>query len=323
MSRTIQRTRTSGSLAATALLLAALLGAGSAQASTVSPAESISGDFSYPPFTLQVSAQRAAGAPADAATGSFTGTLSIGSTKVGDFMGPVTCLDVEGNSAGLFYPVTSSDPSVIAAVPFGVLVTVTRTSTGQPLGVTFLPVPGTQVSSCAPMASTLFPITSGTLTFTPGIPSSAPSTPMATTLAITNNVRFGRRGTKHANLLAAAGGDTVYTLSGETPRHPKCTKANRCLRIWHPITLGATGNPTKPSNVTGRLGVWSRQGLRQVTLNGHPLYTFAGDTTPGVATGASIHSFAGTWNVIRTPAALTPPTATTSPPPPAPPPALY
>jgi predicted lipoprotein with Yx(FWY)xxD motif len=298
------------------LVCGALLGAGSAQASTpaqASPAETITGDFSYPPFHIQVSAQRAAGAPADAATGSFTGTLSLGSAKVGDFMGPVTCLDVEGNSAGLFYPVKSSDPSAFAAVPFGVLVTVTRTSAGAPEGVTFVPVPETHVSSCAPMSLSLFPITSGTLSFTPGVASTAGA--MSTTLTISDNVPVG---TGHANVLTTAGGATIYTLSGETTRHPKCTKANHCLRYWHPVTVGSGVTPTKPSNVRGRLGVWRRDGFRQVTLNGHPLYTFAGDTKAGMATGAGVHSFGGTWKVIRTPAALmaTAPTPAPSPSPP-------
>jgi predicted lipoprotein with Yx(FWY)xxD motif len=321
MSRKMTRALTSGWLAATGLAFGALLGAGSAQASTASPAETINGTFSYPPFTIQVSAQRAAGAPADAATGSFTGTLSLGGAKVGDFMGPVTCLDVEGNSAGLFYPVKSSSPSVVALVPFGVLVTVTRTSAGQPLGLTFVPLPETHVSSCAPMSTTIFPITSGTLTFTPG-PSGATSTPTPTTLAIRDNVALGRTGTRHANVLANAGGDTVYTLSGETPRHPKCTRANRCLQFWRPVMIGRADKPTMPANVSGRLGVWRRDGFRQVTLNGHPLYTFVGDSMPGVASGAGIHSFDGTWNVITTPAALTPPPTTTPTPAPTPPP-LY
>jgi predicted lipoprotein with Yx(FWY)xxD motif len=304
------------------LVCGALLGAGacaaSASASATSPAEGITGDFSYPPFHIQVTAQRAAGAPADATTGSFTGTLALGGAKVGDFMGPVTCLDVEGNSAGLFYPVKSSSPSVIASVPFGVLVTVTRTSAGAPLGVTFVPVPETHVSSCAPMSLSLFPITSGTLSFTPGVATSGSSS-VSTTLTIGDNVPVG---TGHANVLTTASGDTVYTLSGETPHHAKCTKGNHCLRYWHPVTAGSSGAPTKPSNVQGRLGVWRRGGIRQVTLNNHPLYTFAGDTKPGMATGAGLRSFGGTWNVVRTPAALMTPVPTGNPSP-SPPPPLY
>lgn len=295
--------------AGTALVCGAVLAVTAAPADATSPAESINGNFSYPPFTVQVSAQRAAGAPADAATGSFTGTLALGGTKIGDFQGPVTCLDVEGNSAGMFYPVKSADPSLIALLPFGVFVTVTRTSTGKPLGVTFLPVAETQVSSCAPSQSVPFPITSGSLTFTPGV-SSAAST---TTLTIRDDVPLGRTG-GHANVLANADGETAYMLHG---RHPKCTQASGCLRFWRPLTVGAGVMPTKPSNVTGRLGVRNRAGVRQVTLNGHLLYTFAGDTSPGVASGAGIHSFGGIWRVVKTPAALTPtPPSAPSPPPP-------
>ena len=320
MSRTLRSARTSGWLAAAVLVGCALFAAGAARAATTSPAESIAGDFSYPPFHIQVSAQRAAGAPATATTGSFTGTLSVGGAKVGDFQGPVTCLDVEGNSAGLFYPVKSADPSVVADVPFGVLVTVTRTSAGAPLGVTFVPVPETSVKSCAPMSLSLFPIETGTLSFTPGVASTA-SAP-ATTLAIHDNVAVGRNSTRQVNVLTNAAGDTVYALSGNTTRHPKCTKGNGCQKAWMPVTVTGSAAPTKPSNVSGRVGVWRHGGIRQVTLNGHPLYTFIGDTAAGTATGAGIHSFGGTWNVIQTPAALTPQAPTTPAPAPTPPP-LY
>jgi predicted lipoprotein with Yx(FWY)xxD motif len=177
--------------------------------------------------------------------------------------------------------------------------------------VTFVPLPVTQVKSCAPSTSTLFPITSGTLSFTPGIASATPSP--ATTLTIRDNVPLGRTGTRQADVLATAGGKTVYTLSGETTRHPKCTRADGCLRIWRAVTVSGTADPTKPSNVTGRLGVWHRDGFRQVTLGGHPLYTFVGDTAAGLASGASLHSFGGTWNVVRTPAALTPSPVSTTP----------
>ena len=310
------RVRTSGWLAAAALAFGSLLGASSARASATSsasatsPLETIEGDFSYPRFGIQVYAERLGGQPATAALGYVIGSLSLGGAKVGDFDGAVTCLDVEGNSAGLFYPVQSADPGVLAVVPLGMLVTVTRTSTGKPLGVSLIPVPSTHVSSCAPMKSTLFPITSGQLSFTPGIASTTPVAP-ASTLGIADDVPLGQRGTQDANVLTNAAGYTVYTLRGETTRHPKCTKAGRCIQIWRPVTVGSSVKPTLPSNVTGRLGVWRRDGFRQVTLGGHPLYTFGGDTLTGEARGAGIHSFGGTWSVIKTPASLTAPSPTT------------
>jgi predicted lipoprotein with Yx(FWY)xxD motif len=167
------------------------------------------------------------------------------------------------------------------------------------------------------MSSTLFPITSGTLSFTPGIPSVTAA--RATTFSLGDNVHLGRADGRQADVLTTAAGAPVYTLSGDTPRHPECTRANGCFRVWHPVTVASTVRPTKPSNVPGHLGVWRRGRLRQVTLNGRPLYTFAGDTVSSVAAGAGLRSFRGTWKVVRTPAALTPSPVPTPSPSPSPP----
>jgi len=47
----------------------------------------------------------------------------------------------------------------------------------------------------------------------------------------------------------------------------------------------------------GKLGMITRPGgVRQVTLNGYPLYTYSGDKAPGQATGNGIE---GAWHVIK------------------------
>jgi hypothetical protein len=40
-------------------------------------------------------------------------------------------------------------------------------------------------------------------------------------------------------------------------------------------------------------------GSQEVTYNGWPLYTFAGDSGPGVANGEGITKFGGTWYVLN------------------------
>ena len=112
-------------------------------------------------------------------------------------------------------------------------------------------------------------------------------------------------------------GRVVYFLSGETRRHPKCTGV--CLHIWLPVTVPAGTAPSKASTLSGTLGVWRRGSIRQVTLSGHPLYTFVPDRRARVATGAGIVSFGGTWHVITTrrtvstaPSATAPTTTTSS-----------
>ena len=39
-------------------------------------------------------------------------------------------------------------------------------------------------------------------------------------------------------------------------------------------------------------------GKAQVTYNGHPLYTFAGDQKPGDTSGQGVNAFGGLWYVV-------------------------
>ena len=52
--------------------------------------------------------------------------------------------------------------------------------------------------------------------------------------------------------------------------------------------------PVLGKGVTGKVGVWHHNGMNQVTLNGHPLYTYAADSA-GSASGQGLKSFGGTW----------------------------
>lgn len=75
---------------------------------------------------------------------------------------------------------------------------------------------------------------------------------------------------------------------------------------------------SKAAGIEGRLGTWRRDGFIQVTLAGHPLYTYYADTRHH-ATGEDVTHFGGTWHVVRASGATTTPTTsstTTSPYPP-------
>jgi predicted lipoprotein with Yx(FWY)xxD motif len=114
----------------------------------------------------------------------------------------------------------------------------------------------------------------------------------------------------------------VYTLSGDTTRHPKCTKASGCFSFWPPVTVSSAKSLTKAAGVKGKLGTFKRNGIIQVTLSGHPLYTFANDRKRAAATGEGVNGFGGIWHVVKessggqstgsTPT-MTTPTTTTSP----------
>jgi predicted lipoprotein with Yx(FWY)xxD motif len=96
-------------------------------------------------------------------------------------------------------------------------------------------------------------------------------------------------------ILVTSGGRAIYLLTGDSRSHPLCTSAN-CLSSW-PAVTGAK-KPKLGAGVHGKLTVWSHKGMRQLVLNGHPLYRFAGDG-PGAANGNGIKSFGGTWWVMN------------------------
>jgi predicted lipoprotein with Yx(FWY)xxD motif len=112
----------------------------------------------------------------------------------------------------------------------------------------------------------------------------------ATTVVVRQSPTFG-------NYLATPAGKTLYTLSSDTPGTSTCTGA--CTTPWPPLLL-PSGQPTGPAGMTGTLGVITRSdGGRQVTYNGAPLYTFAGDTNPGDTKGDGVNAFGGTWHVAK------------------------
>jgi predicted lipoprotein with Yx(FWY)xxD motif len=92
-------------------------------------------------------------------------------------------------------------------------------------------------------------------------------------------------------------GVTVYELAPESATHLVC-KSSACLSVWPPVK--ASGAQVKAAGVTGKLGTVKRKGYKQVTLNGHPIYTFVEDGgRRGKAEGEGINNFGGTWHVFK------------------------
>jgi predicted lipoprotein with Yx(FWY)xxD motif len=109
----------------------------------------------------------------------------------------------------------------------------------------------------------------------------------------------------------------VYTLTGDSMKHPLCTAKNGCFQFWPPVTTTAK-KPAAAPGIRGKLGIWHRNGFAQLTLNGHPLYTFVEDKRANDANGEAFHGFGGTWHVLRSKGAShqvssTPTTTTTTP----------
>ncbi len=117
---------------------------------------------------------------------------------------------------------------------------------------------------------------------------------------------------------------TVYVYRDDTPTSSACT-ADWCVEDWPPVL--ADGPVTLSSGIGGRVGTITRpDGTRQVTLNGHPLYTFAGDyhhsDIHGQGIGRDWYALAPNGAPItidRLPAGQAPPTTSPLGPPPPPP----
>jgi predicted lipoprotein with Yx(FWY)xxD motif len=121
----------------------------------------------------------------------------------------------------------------------------------------------------------------------------------------TTVVKSAHNSHQNKQIVVNASGVTLYLLTGDTPRHLKCTHklvgGLDCLSIWKPLTVrsSSTSAIKAGSGVSGKLGLFRRaRNSFQVTLRGIPLYTFAGDSHRGDVNGENIHSFHGVWHTV-------------------------
>jgi predicted lipoprotein with Yx(FWY)xxD motif len=94
-----------------------------------------------------------------------------------------------------------------------------------------------------------------------------------------------------ATVLTNARGLTLYSFAPDTMTASHCNGA--CAQLWPPVH----GPVTAGAGVTGRLGTITRAGgAIQATYDGHPLYTYAGDSAPGQAHGNNLNLNGGLWH---------------------------
>jgi len=94
-------------------------------------------------------------------------------------------------------------------------------------------------------------------------------------------------------VLTNAKGFTLYWFAPDTPTSSKCNGS--CTTYWPPVS----GPVTAGAGVTGTLSVITRaDGSKQASYNGHPLYTYSGDTAPGQAKGNGLNISGGVWHEV-------------------------
>lgn len=99
-------------------------------------------------------------------------------------------------------------------------------------------------------------------------------------------------------ILVNSSGRTLYLFTTDKQSTPTCTGG--CLMAWPPLV--ASGSPTAGSGVKASLlgTVRNPDGSTQVTYNRWPLYTFIGDSAPGLARGQGNLTSGGYWWVVGT-----------------------
>lgn len=96
--------------------------------------------------------------------------------------------------------------------------------------------------------------------------------------------------------LTTAHGRTLYMFAADTRHRSHCR--GTCATYWPPLTTG--GAPTAGGAAkAAKLGtIRRRDGSRQVTYAGHPLYLYLGDTKAGQTNGQGSLAFGARWWLV-------------------------
>lgn len=94
-------------------------------------------------------------------------------------------------------------------------------------------------------------------------------------------------------VLANAQGRTLYWFAPDSSTKSVCNGV--CAQYWPPVP----GPAHAGNGVIGTLSTIRRSdGSMQETFDGHPLYTYVGDTGPGQAHGNNVDLNGGYWHEV-------------------------
>lgn len=126
-----------------------------------------------------------------------------------------------------------------------------------------------------------------------GAVGSAPASPGAPAAAAGSSA-LATASTSLGTIVVDGKGMTAYFYDKDPAGAMTSTCTGQCAALWPEITT-TSAHPTV-TGVTGTVGtIPGVDGAKQLTLDGHPLYTYAADTKAGDTNG---QGFGGVWWVV-------------------------
>jgi predicted lipoprotein with Yx(FWY)xxD motif len=117
----------------------------------------------------------------------------------------------------------------------------------------------------------------------------APSSPAGA--AVIKTASVGQLGT----IVVNGQGMTLYRFDADSNNPPTSHCTGSCAAVWTPVAAG-TETPVVQGINASQVGKVTRpDGTEQLTLAGWPLYTYTGDTAPGVTNGQGLNLSGGVW----------------------------
>ena len=98
-------------------------------------------------------------------------------------------------------------------------------------------------------------------------------------LVVTTNSSLGQ-------IVTTGSGMTVYRYDADSASPSKSNCSGGCASAWPPVLATGSGTPAVTGVSAGLVGEITRSdGSKQLTLDGWPLYTYAGDSAAGATAG--------------------------------------
>lgn len=124
-------------------------------------------------------------------------------------------------------------------------------------------------------------------------PPSSPATPVVYQgSAGAGSVVIKTMSTSKGTVLANSDGRILYWFAKDTATHSHCNGS--CATVWPPV-IGTPAAAVGTSLPHGLGTIRRASGQLQATYDGHPLYTYAGDTAAGQINGNGINASGGLW----------------------------